>query len=171
MALLLALSASCGGDDDSATTTTGSSSSGPATLTVEVHFSTGDGTDCSEVSAFERTVDADGAPARAAFDELVGGPTATEEAAGASSFFSSVTAGSVRSVSLDAGVLTVDLDDIRGEISNAGTSCGSAAFTAGLNGTAFQFPTVDRVRYLFEGSCEDFGAFIQTDSCEFDRSG
>ena len=138
---------------------------------MEVYFSTGDGSDCSEVTAFQRTVDASIGPARAAFDELVGGPTAGEEAEGAFSFFSSATAGAVLSVTQSGGVLTVDLADIRADISNAGTSCGSAAFTAGLNGTAFQFSSIDGARYLFAGSCEDFGAFIQTDFCEFDRNG
>lgn len=153
------------------TTSTTTSTTEPATRTVLVYFSTGDGTDCSEVTAFERTVDAALGPAEAAFGELVGGPTAAEEADGASSFFSAATADALRSVVLEDGVLTVDLEDIRAEISNAGTSCGSAAFVAQLTSTAFQFPTVDRARFLFAGSCDDFGAFIQTDICEFDRAG
>lgn len=150
-----------------ASTTTGSSTT-DTTRVIEVFFSTGDGSDCSEVTGFERTVDASLGPALAAFEELVGGPTAAEEAAGASSFFSSATADALRSVSLTDGVLTVDFEDIRAEISNAGTSCGSAAFTSGLNATAFQFSTVRKARYLFAGSCEDFGGFIQTDFCEFE---
>jgi len=154
----------------STTETTGSSTTS-ATTVVQVYFSTGDGTDCSEVSAFERTVDASIGPSLAAFQELVGGPTSTEESAGASSFFSSATATAVQSVALDGGILTVDLADIRADISNAGTSCGSAAFTSGLNATAFQFSSVDKARYLFAGSCEDFGEFIQTDVCEFSRGG
>lgn len=155
----------------SSASTTSESSSSTAVATVEVYFSTGDGTDCSEVTAFERTIDASADPVRAAFEELVGGPSAVDQAAGASSFFSSATAGSVRSVSLDGGVLTVDLNDIRNEISNASTSCGSSAFTASLNSTAFQFSSVDKARYLFAGSCEDFGGFLQSDSCEFERAG
>ncbi len=141
------------------------------TVVVEVFFGHGDGTDCSEVIGFEREVDAAIDPATAAFAELVAGPTAAEEAAGAHSFFSSATADVLRSVSLTEGVLTVDFDDIRTEISNASTSCGSAAFTSSLNATAFQFPAVETARYLFAGSCEDFGGFLQTDICEFPRNG
>ncbi len=155
----------------SSTSTTTGSSTTAATRVVDVFFSTGDGTDCSEVSAFDRTVDASIGPALAAFQELVGGPTTDEETAGASSFFSSATSEAILSVSLTGGVLTVDLADIRAEISNAGTSCGSAAFTSSLNATAFQFPAVDKARYLFAGSCDDFGGFIQTDICEFERGG
>ena len=166
--------ASSTSESTSPTTTTTSASttstSESTTRTVLVYFSTGDGSDCSEVSAFERTVNAAIGPALAAFTELAGGPTQAEADVGAGSFFSSATANAVQSVGLSNRTLTVDFDDIRAEISNAGTSCGSAAFTAGLNQTAFQFPTVDRVRYQFDGSCEDFGEFIQTGSCEFDRS-
>ena len=64
--------------------------------------------------------------------------------------------------------MTIDLDDIQAEISNASTSCGSSAFTSSLNATAFQFPNVEKARYLFAGSCEDFGNFIQTGICEFE---
>lgn len=158
---------------DSSTTSSTSTSTTSTTATdrvVQVYFSTGDGTDCSEVTAFDRTVDASIGPARAAFGELVGGPTASEEAEGAFSFFSSATSDAVLSVMQSGGILTVDLADVRADISNAGTSCGSAAFTSSLNATAFQFPTIDRVRYLFAGSCEEFGGFIQTDVCEFDRN-
>ncbi|MGI9614753.1 MAG: GerMN domain-containing protein [Acidimicrobiales bacterium] len=151
--------------------TTSESPSSTAATTVEVYFSTGDGTDCSEVTAFVHTIDASADPVQAAFEELIGGPTAADQAAGASSFFSSATAGALRSVSVDGGVITVDFDDIRTEISNASTSCGSAAFTASLSGTAFQFSGVDAARYLFAGSCEDFGEFLQADSCEFERAG
>lgn len=162
-----------GSTTSSSSTTTSSTgtSSTPSDRVVEVYFSTGDGTDCSEVTAFERTVDASIGPARAAFQELVGGPTPAEEAQGASSFFSSATAEALLSVGQAGGVLTIDFADIRAEISNAGTSCGSAAFTSSLNATAFQFSTVDKARYLFAGSCDDFGGFIQTDFCEFDRNG
>ena len=156
---------------ESTTTTAGSSTTAATAVVVEVYFSTGDGTDCSEVTASEREVDPSTGDAMAAFGELVGGPSTAEQAAGASSFFSSATANALRSASLTDGVLTVDFDDIRAEISNASTSCGSAAFTSSLNATAFQFPNVDTARYLFAGSCEDFGAFLQTDICEFQRNG
>ncbi len=157
------------------TTSSSSTTTEPSTTStgrvVLVYFNTGDGTDCGEVTGFERAVDPSIGPARAAFDELVGGPTQEEEDQGAFSFFSGDTAQAVLSVGQTGGVLTVDFEDIRAAISNAGTSCGSLALTSSLNATAFQFPTIDRARYLFAGSCDEFGAFIQTDFCEFARTG
>jgi spore germination protein GerM len=184
--VLVALMTSCGRGNDAASTTdsatntadaTATSASGSAdpatavaTRAVEVYFNTGDGTDCGQVSSFDRAGDATVDPAESAFRELVAGPTAEEEAAGASSFFSSATADAVLSTCLDAGVLTVDLADLSAEIPEAGTSCGSEAFLSSLNATAFQFVAVDRVRYLFGGSCNVFGEFTQTGACEFDRT-
>ncbi len=73
-----------------ATSTTGETTTpttAPSGITVQVFFSTGDGSDCSEVEAFDRII-ADGAdPLRATFDQLVAGPTAEDSDAGAGSFF------------------------------------------------------------------------------------
>lgn len=55
--------------------------------------------------------------------------------------------------------------------STASTSTTEETTTASLNATAFQFSNVDRARYLFAGSCVDFGGFIQADVCEFERNG
>ena len=118
---------------------------------VLVFFSEGDGTDCSLVGSYARTISGSADPIRAAFDELVMGPTADEAAAGAGSFFSEETTGMIISTELDAGLLVVDVEDRRAAISNAGTSCGSAAFVSALNSTAFQFPEVESVRFEMEG--------------------
>jgi len=181
--------AGCGGDDDEGagttttettttaetttttvrTTTSESTSTEPTGATVAVYFSGEDASDCSAVEAYTRNIADDVDPIEAAFDELVAGPTAEEAADGAGSFFSSATADVVSSLTERDGLLIIDFTDLRSLIPNASTSCGSEALLAQLNNTAFQFPTVDRVRYQFEGSCQDFGEFIQTGSCEFDR--
>ena len=40
-----------------------------------------------------------------------------------------------------------------------------------MNNTVFQFDDVERVRYLLEGSCDEFGNWLQTDCIELGRSG
>ncbi len=196
LAVFVLLAAACGdGDDDdeggdsttvttAATTTTTSTSTSPTTAettsTTEapteqdalVYFGTGDPDVCEAVAPHERTVPASAQPIEAAFDELVGGPNAAEIADGAFSFFSNETEGTVRSATTSGGQLVVDFDDFTAVLTPAGanTSCGSAALVAELNSTAFQFAAVDRVRYELEGSCDDFGEWLQTDCIEVDRA-
>ncbi|MGB5760281.1 MAG: GerMN domain-containing protein [Acidimicrobiales bacterium] len=134
-----------------------------------MYFSTGDGTNCTEISAFNRTVDSSLAPAAAAFNELTSGPTPSEMAAGASSFFSPSTAGAITSVGQAGGLLIVDLDNIQAQISTDATTCDGVALTASLTATAFQFPTADRARYLLAGSCQDFSDMMQIELCEFEH--
>lgn len=139
-------------------------------MTVQVFFSVGDGSDCTQVEAFDRVTAFDD-PIRAAFVELVGGPTREETAAGAGSFFSAETAGMVSSVALADGLLVVDFVDARSLLPNASTSCGSAALLAQLDNTAFQFPAVERVRYRIEGSCDEFANWLQRECFDVDRAG
>ena len=143
------------------TTTTQTS----APVAVQVAFSSGDGSDCSEATFVPRSIASDADPVAAAFGLLVAGPTTDERAGGASSAFSDATAGSVRSATVDGDVLTVDFKDLRVEMHNASTTCGSEALLAQLNGTAFQFTGVERVSYTIEGSCEAFFNWLQRD-CE-----
>lgn len=139
--------------------------------TVGVYYSVGDGTDCAEVEMFPRSV-ADGPDlVVAAIEELVGGPTAAEAEAGASSFFSAETDGILQSVVVDQGLLVVDFTDMREQLSNASTSCGRAALLAQLNATAFQYDMVERIRYEIEGSCDVFAQWVQGECQEFLRSG
>jgi hypothetical protein len=138
--------------------------------TVDLYYGTGDGTDCTQVSAFPRDATGVTAPIRHALDLLVVGPTAPEESQGASSWFSEQTTDSVRSVNLSNGLLTVDFADIRTIIPGASTSCGSAALLSQLSSTVFQFPSVQRVRYEIEGSCDDFFQWLQSSCQVIERS-
>jgi len=185
MAALGLLTNACGATSEPSTTTstianppastspstqaTTTSTALPDAVTVHLAFSAGDGSDCSEVVAVPRFVAANVDPMKAAFDLLVAGPTADEIAGGASSLFSEATAGSVRSASLDGGLLTVDFEDVRGDLNNASTTCGSEALLAQLNGTAFQFIEVERVTYTIDGSCEAFSNWLQRDCGVFAR--
>ncbi|NNE73577.1 MAG: GerMN domain-containing protein [Acidimicrobiales bacterium] len=136
-----------------------------------VYFSEGDGTDCSLVGRHERTIAAGLDPIRGSFDALVAGPTPEEREAGAFSFFSDETAGMIRSAELDGDLLIVDFEDRLALISNAGTSCGSAAFASALTSTAFQFPEVERLRLTLEGSCDEMMSFLQGECVDFVRDG
>ncbi len=155
----------------STTGVTAAPTTAPSGVTVQVFFSAGDGSDCSQVAALDRTI-ADGAdPFRATFDQLVAGPTTEESDAGAGSFFSSATADAVSSVAVDDGLLNVDFNDVRSLLNNASTSCGSEALLSQLNNTAFQFPEVDRVRYKVDGSCALFSNWLQRECFEMLRDG
>lgn len=142
----------------------------PAGPTVKVFFSTGDGSDCGEVTGFFRDSTGVVAPIRYALDELVAGPTPAEEAQGASSWFSSATAGSIRSINLRSdGLLIVDFRDIRSTIPGASTSCGSEALLANLTATVFRFPAVERVRFEILGHCDLFYNWLQRDCTTIER--
>lgn len=96
--------------------------------------------------------------------ELVRGPTEEERDAGFHSFFSQETAGSVRSVVVDAqGVARIDFDNFASIIPNASSSAGSADLLAQLRHTIFQYPTVKQARLTFEGDCDAFWNWLQRD--------
>jgi spore germination protein GerM len=136
---------------------------------VLMFFASADQSDCSSTEEFERTIDEGADPIESAFQLLVAGPTTEEQTTGAGSFFSSDTEEMVRSVTLDAGLLTVNFEDLRPVIPNASTSCGHMSLIAQLNGTAFQFADVDRVTYQIEGTCEAFFNWLQRDCHEYTR--
>ena len=141
-----------------------------ASPNVKVFFSTGDGSDCGEVTGYFRDATGVIAPIRYALDQLVAGPTAAEEAQGASSWFSSATAGSIRSINLRSdGLLIVDFRDIRSTIPNASTSCGSEALLANLTATVFRFAPVERVRFEINGYCDVFYNWLQLDCTTIER--
>lgn len=139
-----------------------------ATETVTVYFTTGDGTDCGQVSPFDRPVER--GSLGAAITELLVGPTAEETAAGASSFFSDKTA--VALTLLDAtapGLLVVGFDDLRSTMPNASTSCGSTALLSQLNTTILQY--VPRVRYEMLSSCQLFSEWLQLECMDYTSEG
>ncbi|MEN8114645.1 MAG: GerMN domain-containing protein [Actinomycetota bacterium] len=136
---------------------------------VLVAFGHGDGARCGDVKTYSRDL-ADGSdPITVAFELLVAGPLPAEVVDGAHSFFTKATAGSVRSATLDDGLLTVDFEDFSLLIGNASTSCGSESLLAQLNTTAFQFSEFDRVQYTFEGDCGAFYGFLQRECQEHSR--
>lgn len=101
-------------------------------------------------------------PLRGAILQLLAGPTADEKAAGFESDFSAETAGMLNYVSLDAdGHLTVDFEDFAHLMQKAGTTAGSRMLLHEIGKTVAQFPEVERIEYLFDGSCEAFWHWLQ----------
>ena len=148
-----------------ATPTATSTSAAPAIARtqVRVFFPRGNvGPNCRRVLPLTRTVPGPGV-LRGAMDALLRGPTATERTRGYGGWFSSKTAGRVRSVRIVRSVARIDFRDFSRIIPNASTSCGSALLLAQLNRTARQFPSVTRAVYSFDGSVSAFYEWLQLD--------
>jgi hypothetical protein len=117
-------------------------------------------TNCARVLPLARRVTKP-AVLTGAMRALVAGTTASERARGYGGWFSSRTAGSVRSVRISRQVAYVDFRDFSRLIPNASSSCGSTLLLAQLDRTATQFPTVDRAVYSFNGSRHAFYEWLQ----------
>ena len=136
------------------------------TMEVKVYFSEGDGTDCRAVREVTRVIPRTQGVARATLQELFKGPTEAEKKSGFSSFFSDQTTDILDGVNVKDGAAYVDLDSsVMQTLSNATTSCGSQAFTASVEETLTQFPTIKKVFFAIEGSPKDFYDWIQVGEC------
>jgi hypothetical protein len=122
--------------------------------------------DCAAVFPVERSAPEGDDVIPAAARSLLAGPTAEERDSGYTSFFSSETAGALRSVRVQNGTAYVDLADIRPIIPNASTSCGSAAFLSEIYSTLTQFPEIDRVILAIEGDPEPIYEWLQIGCAE-----
>lgn len=129
---------------------------------VTVYFSCG--VDTTPVPTY-RLVPATTAVLRASLGQLLAGPTAPEQSAGLTSWFSAKTAGMLASVSLAGGSATVDFHDLRTVISGASSSAGSHLLLAQLDATVFHFSSVTSVTYRIDGSCETFSEWLQLGGC------
>jgi hypothetical protein len=127
----------------------------PDQMLVTVYFTC---RDTDELVAVDRAVPRSTGVLRASLDALVVGPGDS----GLLSWFSPDTASIVRSVDLAAGHAVVDFVDLRPVIPNASTSGGSALLLSQLDATVFVIPSIDTVEYRMEGSCQDFGEWVQT---------
>lgn len=80
----------------------------------------------------------------------------------AGSWFSSRTAGALRSVSIDSvGHAVVDFEDLRPLIPNASSSAGSEMLLQELNAAVFGVAAVRSVDYTIEGRCDRFWEWLQ----------
>ena len=143
-----------------AATTAPAGSTAPA-ATVQVFTPRGaPGANCTRVYPLRRAVSGP-AVLTGAMRALVAGPTGSERARGYGGWFSTKTAGTLRSVRLSGGIAYVDFRDFSRLIPNASSSCGSTLLLAQLNRTARQFPTVRRTVYSFNGNRRAFYEWLQ----------
>jgi hypothetical protein len=139
---------------------------GPGQMEVTVWFSCDrPGTEGRAARVFRLVPQTDGV-LRAALEQLLEGPTATEREAGIRSWFSANTAGMLLGVHVDAGHAVVDLADLRAVIPNASASAGSPSLLRELDSTVFQFRSVESIEYRIDGSCEAFTEWLQLGACE-----
>lgn len=95
---------------------------------------------------------------------VLAGPTDDERAVGFESFFSPSTADALNTVTLTDGRLVVDFNEAI-IVNNMSTSTGGLFFNAELQRNAFQHPEVDSVEFHFNGDCEAWSAFFESDGC------
>lgn len=96
---------------------------------------------------------------RSALEQLLRG---SAEPQSEHTWFSSKTAGALRTVSVDSvGHAIVDFKDLRALIPNASSSAGSAILLEELNSTVFSVDGVTSVDYLIDGSCDRFWEWLQ----------
>jgi hypothetical protein len=92
-----------------------------------------------------------------ALQQLFAGPNASEREAGLESYFSGDTEELLRDLNLSDGTATVDLEgDILARINGVGTTYGSSLFLAQVEGTVFQFPTVQEIVFKVDGDPRSF---------------
>ncbi len=143
------------------TTTPGTTTPTLPSHAVNVYFTTPGSTSCTAVSPVARSIEPPQLLA-GAIQALLSGPTATERAAGYTSFFSSATAGMLNWAHVSStGVARIDFANFSSIIPNASTSCGSQQLLASLNATATQFASVTSAVYSFDGSVAAFYEWLQ----------
>ncbi len=106
--------------------------------------------ECNNVFAVNRFVPKTSAPARAALEELLKGPTETEK----SQYFTSINSGvKIQSLTIENGVAKADFDEqLEYQV---GGSCRVAAIRAQITQTLKQFSTVKNVVISINGRTED----------------
>jgi spore germination protein GerM len=142
----------------------------PRTTSVKVYFSNDKlipgGEDCTgKVFPVTRRVPKTAAVARAALEQLLGGPTESEKAKGYWSWFTEETKSVLLGVKVKNKTAYVNFKDLMAfpHQGNATTSCGSTHFLAQLDKTLKQFPGIKRVFYAMEGDPEAFYGWLQFD--------
>jgi len=106
---------------------------------------------CKKVFPVEREIATTDAPARAALDELLAGPTPMEQTAG---YSTSINSGvTIQGLTIRDGVAAVDFDEQLGF--QVGGSCRVSAIRAQITETLMQFSTVKSVVVSIDGQTED----------------
>ncbi len=101
--------------------------------------------DCRLAYPVEKAVSGTLSYEEQALRALFAGPTDEQRKVGFESFFSSSTAGILKSLRVVENVALINLKDIRALIPNANSSCGSAQFLAEIEKTLKEFPHIYQV--------------------------
>ncbi len=104
-----------------------------------------------DLVAVDRVVPDDGAPLRAAINQLLIGEAPAEAAAGLSSAFSSFTASQVRGATIENGIATLDFTSGFETTNNFGTTNLSSVVYSQLDATVFQFDEITGLEFEVEG--------------------
>ncbi|MGI5840037.1 MAG: GerMN domain-containing protein [bacterium] len=122
-----------------------------------------------------RNVPQEADPVQAAVAEMLRGPTPEEYAAGCRSLFSERTTGMLNGItrSPDGATLTLDFADFREMLDISGTtpatSFGPGGVMADITWAVFkQFPTVQGLRFAFDGDEEAFWTWLAGETSEPD---
>ena len=136
----------------------------PADRVVKVFFHCGVDFAADDVRALRRTVPADDpAILTNTMRALLAGPSDAERDAGFTSTFP-VDGGEVRNVVIADGVATVDLSGAVAQ-NLANSSSNIIVLRQEVFRTATQFASVAAVEITFDGSCDAFATWSQSDSC------
>ncbi len=137
----------------------------PGDETVTVYYNSeglGEGdAACSMVAPVRRSVPASPDPVETALVQLFQGPTIQERAAGYYSWFSSETSPALRSVAVTDDTVYVDLEDIRGVVPGASSSCGSESFLAQIEETLWHVLPEHRIVLAIEGDPRVFYEWME----------
>jgi sporulation and spore germination protein len=148
--------------------TTALSPARSAVRVVSIYAPKGTSNSCERVFPLRRVV-ATPRVLTGAMRALLAGPTKAERSHGYGGWFSTRTAGHLRTITLSGGVARVDFRSFTRDIPNASTSCGSAMLLAQLDRTAKQFPNVEHVVYSFDGSRRAFYEWLQLEPPRLDH--
>lgn len=117
--------------------------------------------DCSKVFPVERIALKSGDLIETVLRELFKGPSESEEQNSYFSSFSSTTKDILKNSKIEDRTLYINFVDIRGLISQAGTSCGGAHFFSEINKTVKQFSTLDNIIFAIDGDPSTFYEWTQ----------
>jgi hypothetical protein len=135
-------------------------------MEVKAYFNCDASDDAIALHPVYRAVPASPAVLDASLVALLSGPTAEEQQASLSSWFSAATKDALRGVTITNAHAVVDFVDLRRLIPNASSSAGSERLLSQLDATVFQFSSVRSVEYRLDGSCADFNEWLQYGGCE-----
>ena len=164
MALAVAL-LGCSDDDDAAPAPATTSTTAPTTceapvpelirpdfdVTVQVFLMCGDVDFPLDLVPVARVVPDDGAPLRAAVNQLLLGVTPAEHDAGLRSAFTAFTASQLRGATITGGIATLDFTSGFESTNNFSTTNLSSIVYSQLDATVFQFETVTGLELAIEG--------------------